>query len=203
MVRVFLINSLEIKTIYKIKVLIFSGSYPDTTFLTLLIEKLSSLNSLEVYVVGTKNNKAQIIKGVNFNFIASNLIIRFLQLLFYFILNFFYHQKKLFKYLKYSKFKYNIKKTTRDLIILYHEVDIIHIQWLGHYESFIPLIKAMQIKSIISLRGAQLSIKPFVDDKAKKKVIKALESADIIHSISSDLSNQAIILSPNVNNKIT
>ena len=189
----------------KPKIAIYSGRYPDTTFLTLLARNLAK-KDFEIHIYGKliqKNRDDKKIKFYTFPF--NNKIKTYLFLLKYSILNFLFNYKKLFLFFKlihqdnlYLKYK----KALVILPMLYHKPDIIHLQWLKSYELFNGLSPVLSAKFIVSIRGHQLSISSFIYPRFKNNTIEATNEAYKIHSISDDLSKQLLLINPSVHNKI-
>jgi len=194
-----------------IKVAIYSGTYPDTTFITLLIDELAKSKVVKPYIFGKKNNNTAFLKnnGAVFCLIPSNKLLKtlcFFKLLILLILK---DRKLVYELLKIVKLQYpnSIKSRINALLKILpfaiYKPDVLHIQWIKAYAFFEPFLNKLDLKLIVSLRGHQLSISSFIYDHYKKNAINALRNADAIHSISEDLTAQALSLHSFCEKKIT
>lgn len=187
--------------IYKIAV--FSGVYPDTSFLTLLVRRLAEDKCFEVQIFGKKLKTKKIDNNLNFYTYPKNKIFKIFFILKYLIL------MSIFNFNKTKKFICQLKKdnllVTRLLIILpilYRKPDVIHIQWIKSYNIFEGFEKIIDSKFIVSIRGHQLSVSSFLCSEVEKNVIDATNHSLKIHSISDDLTDQLLLLNPSVKDKI-
>lgn len=189
----------------KLKVAIFSGTYPDTTFLTLLSRKLVG-NDMEVHIYGKLVEKHKEDKGIKFfTYHSENKLSAIWFFFKYFFLNVFFNFRNTILFFKSIKNKSFYIKFTRALVVLpmmYHKPDIIHLQWLKSYEIFKDLNNIIESKFIVSIRGSQLSISSFICPKSRITTIAATNKSIKIHSISDDLTNQLLQINPNVKDKI-
>jgi colanic acid/amylovoran biosynthesis glycosyltransferase len=187
------------------KVAIYTGSYPDTTFLTLLARGLAE-NGVEVQIYGKLKSISPKDKHLKlYTYSNKNKIYNLYFLLKYVCLNFFVNFKKtllLYRRLK-NKSRYDIYKRSLVLLpILFHKPEIIHIQWIRSFEIFENMEDILQTKFIISIRGTQLSVSSFLYPEVRRITVKATNSAIKIHSISDDLTEQLLEINPSIKNKI-
>ncbi len=187
------------------KIALYTGAYPDTTFLTLLARSLAA-NGIEVQIYGRLLKKTKEDRQLKLHTYSNkNRIYNLLFLLRYVTLNVFYNYtttKKFFQLVK-NQNRYNqLKRCFVILPILYHKPDIIHIQWLKSYEFFRPFKSILPSKVIVSLRGVQLSVSSFLYVKYWDLTVEATNNAAIVHSISHDLTNQLLKINPIVRDKI-
>ncbi len=193
-----------------IKVAIYSGSYPDTTFISLLIDELSKRKEVEPYIFGKRKKKFNRAKksGITFCLIPNNKVIKLFYLIKYLIILIVRNQnlaKALFFISRQqhpNSLKARMHSLARIIPFAIYKPDIIHIQWILHYSFFEPYLDKLNLKVIISLRGYQLSISSFIDENCREITIRALNRAHAIHSISNDLTEQALLLCPTCNAKI-
>lgn len=187
------------------KVAIYTGVYPNTSFLTLLARTLAN-NGIEVHIYGRLIKKTSEDRKIKFyTYSDKNRLYNALFLMRYIILNFFSNYKRTKKFFKLIKNQSRYIQVKRSMIILpmlYHKPDIIHIQWLKTYELFKTFETLLSSKIIVSLRGVQLSVSSFLYSKYRDLTIEATNSAVTIHSISDDLTNQLLEINPLVKDKI-
>lgn len=189
----------------KLKIAIYAGSYPDTTFITLLARKLAKRN-FEIHIYGRLKLKNKEDTNINFfTYASKSKISIFWFLLKYIVRNLLCNYKNLVVFSRIIKNDSLYQKYSKALIILpilYHKPDIIHLQWIKSYQLFSPFISIINAKLIVSIRGHQLSVSSFIYPHFKKNTIDATNKAFRIHSISDDLSNQLLAINPNIKNKI-
>jgi len=187
-----------------IRIGLHTGQIPDTTFIDLLIESLAK-SRFEISVFGFRNHnrRATYSSNVRTFVIPRTVSGRMVYSFRYFILLLFTNPRVLWKwYLMDVKtwrlgFSKKLGEIAQILPVLYVKPDIIHFQWIKSMMSFKHLKEIVEIKTIVSLRGAQISIAPFIDSGWKANYKLVFDEIDGIHSISDDLSNQAIAIGAN------
>ena len=187
------------------KVALFTGTYPDTTFLTLLARGLAD-SGVEVHIYGKLKGKSK--KDRNLKFFTYSKRNKFYNLLFvlkYLLLNFLFNYTKtilLYQRLKTEPSYIIYKKSLILLPIIYHKPDIIHIQWIRSFRIFENLEGILSSKFIMSIRGTQLSISSFLYPEVRKLTLYASDKSKLIHSISDDLTQQLLKINPLIKDKI-
>lgn len=182
------------------KVAIYTGTYPDTTFLTLLVRKLAK-EGVIVQIFGKVNKRTQEDKGIHFYKIPNPKLLKIIYLFKYIFLNALFNLNLLKKLVngvltQESSLFHQFNKLIILLPILYHKPDIIHIQWLKSYSLFLGTEHCFKNKFIISVRGHQLSISSFLYPEINDLAKKSFEHAHRIHSISDALTEQVKRISP-------
>lgn len=185
------------------KIAVFSGAYPDTTFLTHLSRKLADDNAFEIQIFGKRTKREKQDGKINFHNHPKNKFLSLLFIIKYFILVAFSDFKKLKMFVKQLKNEgLWWSRLTIILPMLYHKPHVIHIQWIKSYNIFSGFEKILEAKFIVSIRGHQLSISGFLYDDTKDIIVEATNNAVRIHSISDDLTNQLVSLNPECKSKI-
>lgn len=186
-------------------VAVYTGVYPNTTFLTLLARRLAD-SGIEVHMYGRLIKRTKEDEKIKFyTYSNKSKLYNALFLMRYTVLNLYSNYKitkEFFKLIKNQSTYIQVKKSMIILPILYHKPDIIHIQWIKAYELFKPFETLLSSKLIVSLRGVQLSVSSFLYPKYRDLTIEATNSAVTIHSISDDLTNQLLEINPLVKDKI-
>lgn len=185
------------------KIAIFSGVYPNTSFLTLLSRKLANNKCVDVQVFGRKIKESPLDKKLKFHTYPQNKFLRLLFIIKYLLLGLLLNYKKVHQF--FILLKRDDLYYTRLYIILpmlYHKPDIIHIQWIKSYSIFEGFENCIDSKFILSVRGHQLSISSFIYPEMRKLTLQATNISCKIHSISDDLSNQLLSLNPAIKDKI-
>lgn len=186
-------------------VALYTGVYPNTTFLTLLTRRLAD-SGIEVHIYGRLLKRTKEDEKIKFyTYSNKSQLYNALFLMRYVVLNLYFNYKatkEFFKLIKNQSRYIQVKKSLIILPMLYHKPDIIHIQWIKAYELFKPFETLLSSKIIVSLRGVQLSVSSFLYPKYRDLTIEATNSAVTIHSISDDLTNQLLEINPLVKDKI-
>ena len=149
------------------KVAVYSGNIPSTTFIENLIEGLAQ-SGLEILLFGKQTAEVNYKGNVKVFPVYSNgpglliyvilqsltLLIKDPALLF-----------KSFKVLKNKKKKLKkiIKEAAVILPVLNNKPDIFHIQWAKTVEQHPELFELLESKFIVSLRGAHINYSPILD----------------------------------------
>ncbi len=178
------------------KIGIYDGNIPSSSFIELLIQGLAKKNIVWVY--GNKKSKwSYSNKNIKILAFKNGFISKLIYVSYKIFLFLFFHPKQLKLILNSTNSK-NIKQKINQLrkTILFVESppDIIHVQWIKGVEDILPLKKIHGVRLLISLRGYQVSVEPFLNDDLAKRYLHFFDIADKIHSISDDLTAQAITL---------
>jgi glycosyltransferase involved in cell wall biosynthesis len=179
-----------------IKVAIYSGVIPSSTFINELIDEIAAHHKqkFKLLIHGK-------ILHSNYSY-ASNVVCigykggvkSILSLIKYFILALIFTPKGLrivFRHLEnqtnlINKYYYLL----RALPFLYHKPDIFHLQWTTGIGDWIWL-KELGVKVIVSFRGAGINIEPLSDNKLAENYKRYLPLCDSFHSVSKALSFEA------------
>ena len=171
------------------KIVIFDGSFKTTTFINRLIEGL--VNEHEVFVLGFNENTKFKIAGVYYIGLGSNtsiitFIIRSLQLRGFNIVL----QCKLFLQL-FNREKNAIRNENIQMAINTIQPDILHFQWVSLlvYLEFLKLPK--HTKTILSQRGYQINVRPFINQDNKVFLNEVFSKLDGFHSVSNAIQKKS------------
>jgi colanic acid/amylovoran biosynthesis glycosyltransferase len=179
------------------KLIIYDGSFKTTAFINRLIQGLVN-KDIEVYVLGFDSALRQQIKGVHYialgdsknkyKFIATSLKLGLQSRL---IL-------KTGKYLLEGD-KSNLKRMNLDAALEKIQPDVVHLQWVSHISLFEEHLNKKQFKFILSQRGYQTNVRPFVNSENFNYLQKWLPKFDGFHSVSKAISKvgDQIYNSPN------
>jgi len=171
------------------------NTLPTTVFINRLLEALVKRGH-KVVVFGTAIDSFKKIKGVSYahyvlhSFFNSSKVVQFLK--YSILLSFFKRKQKtaLDKFLI-AKGIYNIHQKTQFYPMLWHQPDILHVQWVKGIEQFL-WVKKFDIKLATSLRGSHIYLTPLIDKEVANSYCKSLPQLDGIHSVCQDLINTAI-----------
>ncbi|MBK9404282.1 MAG: glycosyltransferase family 4 protein [Ignavibacteria bacterium] len=180
----------------KLKIAIYSGNIPSTTFIENLIEVLSG-DGFIIYLFGKKKKEMK----YNANVKSFPTPVSEAELVYFVIkesLVLFFRSAQLFKkcmqeVLKKSR---NIKKFFRNagfiLPILNHQPDIFHIQWAKTVEQNPELFNLLKCKFAVSLRGAHINYSPLTDRSLESAYKKYFPEIDAFHAVSEAIAAEAV-----------
>lgn len=178
----------------QLKIALFSGTIPSTSFIERLIEgvskhhevllfgvqkKSTNYNSKSIHIYATPNSKWK------------NLIVTFFRGLKLLLTQ----PKVLFGLLdevksektRYSKFA----KFSRCLPILLHQPDVLHLQWAKDISSYVFLKTRFNIPLIVSFRGAHINYTPIVEPEYATIYKDLFPHVDAFHGVSQTIINKA------------
>lgn len=177
------------------KVAVYSGNIPSTTFIENLIEGLAQ-SGIEILLFGKQTAEVKY-KGnvklyptpvsgaglfINVIFQSLTLLVKDPGLFF-----------KSYKALKNKKKKLKgiIKEAGIIFPILNNIPDIFHIQWAKTVEQHPELFELLDSKFIVSLRGAHINYSPILDLKLADAYRKYFPHIDGFHAVSEDIGREA------------
>ncbi|SDB22473.1 colanic acid/amylovoran biosynthesis glycosyltransferase [Flavobacteriaceae bacterium MAR_2010_188] len=169
------------------KVAIFSGEIPSSTFIEELIRGIAQSHKVLLFGVVKKNQhyanknikiyKTPFTRGLN---LIYNSYRSFLLLI--------KRPKELIKLTKeIKKYKNPYEKWiwyTKFLPIILYKPDILHLQWARDVEFYTFLKEDFGIKIILSLRGAHLNYTPIIDARANREYRLNFPKIDSFHAVS-------------------
>lgn len=175
----------------RIKIAIYSGIVPSTTFIERLSQGLAATGS-QVFIFGLK--KGRVPSLPNSTYITySNKLSKMLQLMGYTFLLFLIKPKekrKLDMIISRSKKKQLVLRL-KYYPVLYHCPDIFHLQWAKSIEDWI-WVQEFGMKLIVSLRGAHINYSPLADSKIAKTYETFFPKVDGFHAVSKAISLEAM-----------
>jgi colanic acid/amylovoran biosynthesis glycosyltransferase len=179
------------------RIVIFDGTFKTTAFINRLIEGLVS-KGVEVFVLGFNEELMQPLKGVKYVSLGSSASKwKFMWI----SLSWGLRSKSLLKTLKHlisgdkSQLKQqNLKAALQDI-----RPDVVHVQWVSHISLFEVLLKSQTYKFVLSQRGFQTNVRPFVDKANFNYLQTWLPQFSGFHSVSQAISKggDKIYKSPN------
>jgi colanic acid/amylovoran biosynthesis glycosyltransferase len=170
------------------KIIIFDGSFKTTSFINRLIEGLVS-NGVEVFVLGFNDELKQPVKGVKYVALGSSPSKwKFMWTSFSWGLR----SKSLLKTLKrlISGDKSQLKRQNLTAALDYIQPDVVHIQWVSNISLFEDLLKSQTYKFVLSQRGFQTNVRPFVNKANFEYLQHWLPHFSGFHSVSQAISKE-------------
>lgn len=174
------------------KVAVYSGEIPSTTFIERLIVGLAE-GEIEVLLHGKKNKTVHYdsnkVKVIGFGNSLSKLFLAVK----YFLLFVLVKPDSLLKLKKHYPQKTNksfINWFVINAPIVWHKPDIFHLQWAKGIEDFI-FLKEFGIKLILSLRGTHINLSPLVDESIALIYTNNFPNTDAFHGVSQAICREA------------
>jgi colanic acid/amylovoran biosynthesis glycosyltransferase len=175
-----------------LKIAIYSGVIPSTTFIERLILGLAKEPNMELLIVGIKEKKTTYPRNVKM--VSYETFFEFLFLFIKYFLLLAFTQPKALKWC-FKNDKSGIYNHIKDFVkkapILYHRPDIFHIQWAKSLAEWIFLTEQFGIKIVLSLRGAHITYSPIADAQLKKMYQQNFATVDAFHAVSKAIAKEA------------
>ena len=168
----------------RLKIIIFDGSFKTTAFINRLIMGLAFHH--DVYILGFNVELPNKLKGVNYVPLGSNQIkLRFVITSLRYaiesasIKNFFNTLKTLSKGERHQLQEQNLRFALNKV-----QPDIIHLQWPSVIPWFEEILREQKIPVVLSQRGSQNNVRPFVDEDDYKYLQEWYPKINGFHSVS-------------------
>ncbi len=176
-----------------LKIAMYSGEVPSTTFIERLILGLSKTDCT-IYLFGVRHKRVSYSPNVKVITYTHNRFTKFLHLITYTILlSLFKHKdkKKLDDILK-SQSKNLIYSKVKSYPVLWHRPDIFHIQWAKGLEEW-AWVQQFGMKLVLSLRGAHINYSPIADPQLAAMYRTYFPQVDGFHAVSNAIAKEASI----------
>jgi len=175
----------------RLKIAIYSGVIPSTTFIERLIQGLSE-NGLEIYLFGQRKGKITHKNNIHFITYSNKWSKASILVKYTLLLNLFKRSQKE----KLDKIIHSEGKNIRLLKIkyypvLYHHPDIFHLQWAKGVKDWM-WVKEFGIKLVVSLRGAHINYSPIADLGLAEEYKKCFPFVDRFHAVSEAIKMESI-----------
>lgn len=183
-----------------LKIAIYSGNIPSTTFIENLIEGLSE-RGVKVLLFGKQTKKVSYDSPIKVCGLSSHKLIRFFTTLSRSLLLFIRYPKRFFTILNIVNHKPTLylKWTwwTRYVPVTLHLPDIFHVQWAKDLESWLFLKSDFNVKIVLSLLGSHINYSPKVDTKLAVSYRKDFPQVDAFHGVSQAIIKEAELYNAN------
>ena len=174
----------------KIKVAIYSGTIPSSTFIERLIEGIAA-NGNQVLLFGLQIKNKKYKKNISV-YSYSNKFQKAIILLKYSLLLFFFknkEKKKLDTIIIQKNAQHSSLSKIKYYPVLYHKPDIFHLQWAKTCSEWM-WVQEFGIKLVLSLRGTHINISPKFDLNLKNDYNYCFPKIDGFHAVSNSLKNE-------------
>ena len=175
-----------------LKIAVYSGDIPSTTFIERLIHGLSNTGN-SIYVFGFLKQKVAYNKSVSVFGYKNNKLHKALHYIKYsFLLT-------CFKYAEKQKLDALLKKQSKNLLldkvkcypVLWHQPDVFHVQWAKGLADWV-WVKEFGIKLVLSLRGAHINYSPIADKNLAAMYRVNFPKVDAFHAVSKAIGLEAV-----------
>ena len=176
------------------RVAIYSGTIPNTTFIDLLVKGVAETGN-DVYLFGLKlkpldytSEHIQVYSTPSNKFgLVLFVALRFVELLFTHPMRI----KLIYQLVKSSNRSSSIREWGKYLPIMLHLPDIFHLQWNKGAEDWL-FLKQLGVKMIVSFRGNQMNITPNIDETVAESYRYALPLYDAFHCVSKAILKEGV-----------
>ncbi|MDG5492234.1 glycosyltransferase family 4 protein [Psychroserpens sp. SPM9] len=175
----------------RLKIAVYSGDIPSTTFIERLIEGLSG-SPHDIYIFGFVKRRVSYPSNVSVFGYKNIRIYKAITLLKYSLLLKLFKSKdkaKLDKILK-NKSKNLLLEKLKSYPVLWHKPDVFHIQWAKGLSEWIWL-KEFGVKIVLSLRGAHINYSPIADEQLAAMYREHFPKVDGFHAVSEAIAQEA------------
>ncbi|MFD2542036.1 glycosyltransferase family 4 protein [Lacinutrix gracilariae] len=178
----------------KVKIAIYSGAIPSTTFVERLIVGIAK--HYDVLIFGVQNTpKLYASANIKVHSTSRSLFINLIKTKWHVFVLLFTNPKRLFIVIKeiqkhkslYSKWH----AFTRLIPIMRFLPDIIHVQWAKDVDRFMFLKEKLGVKLILSLRGAHINYSPIASPTLAESYKRNFPKVDAFHAVSKAIAIEA------------
>lgn len=180
-----------LNTFSEMRVAVFSGAIPSTTFIENLIVGLAD-KGIEVVLYGTKRANMHYSGSVSKRYFYNGRLGSVLFFSMDFLSLAVSHPKRLLRYLRHlsnNRNKYNRDDIFKHLRVLRQLPDIFHVQWSKDVGKW-SFLKQFDIKLIVSFRGAQINYSPICNLRLAEEYKAHLPLYDAYHCVSHAISRE-------------
>ena len=170
------------------RIAIFDGSFETTAFIRRLIRGLVDAGH-EVYVLGFNEQLQEDISGVDYVPLGSSRSkLNFIQT----SLSYGIKSGELLSIIKYllNGNKKQVKQLNLSYVLNSIQPDVIHLQWVSNIKLFEDFLPDKRYKFVLSQRGYQTNVRPFVDTDNFNYLQQWLPYFSGFHSVSHAISNK-------------
>ncbi|MBO3699080.1 glycosyltransferase family 4 protein [Roseivirga sp. E12] len=176
------------------KVAVYSGKIPSTTFIERLIEGLSKEKELQIYLFGRLKNgeityRNRVVTKSFKNTLGQILLALSYRILFFLKPNL-WRKFKTARAYKATNLKEKLKDWGKVLPVVYSELDIFHLQWAKDLSNWI-FLEELDVRVICSLRGAHINYSPLADDNLARSYQELFVKCSGFHAVSKAIMTEA------------
>ncbi|MBR9915498.1 MAG: glycosyltransferase family 4 protein [Algicola sp.] len=174
-----------------LKIAIYSGDIPSTTFIERLIRGLSQHKHV-VHLFGFKKKTVTYQGAVRVHAYRNRRVFKMAYLVKYLLLLTlfkFKDKKKLDTILKKDN-RYTLQNLVKYYPVIWHHPDVFHLQWAKGINDWV-WVKAFDMKLVVSLRGAHINYSPIADQALAATYRACFPKVDAFHAVSKAIAKEA------------
>ena len=174
-----------------LKIAVYSGEIPSTTFIERLILGLSK-KGCQVYLFGYLKSKKKYSKNIYVHGYTDNRFFKVYLLLKYSMLLFLFRRKdkQHLDIIIQSNYKKSWITKIKYYPVLWYKPDVFHLQWAKSIADWI-WVQEFGIKFVVSLRGAHINYSPITDEKIASIYKENFPFVDGFHAVSKAIAQEA------------
>jgi len=176
------------------KIAIFSGAIPSSTFIEHLIEGVAKYHDVQLFGVIEKKKKYAS-KSIKIHSTPHSHVLNLCYTLWRLMLLAFTNPRALLILLeeikKYPRFYDRWIWFSKFLPMVLYKPDIVHFQWARDLDFYYFLKEQFNFKLIVSLRGAHINYTPIVEPRIGEFYRKSFPNIDAFHAVSQAISTEA------------
>lgn len=175
------------------RIAIYSGEVPGTTFIERLIKGLASKGQ-NVLLFGIKRRTVSYSQSVSVIGYKANRFSKSLHFLKYnlLLLLFKNKEKHILDALLRSQNRNTLNEKLKSYPVLYHQPDVFHVQWAKGLDDWM-WVQDFGMKLVVSLRGAHINYSPIVDLELAAMYRQNFPKVDGFHAVSKTIGQEAQI----------
>ena len=175
-----------------LRIAIYSGEIPSTTFIERLIEGLASADNF-IYLFGVRKKKTATQKNILVVSYTHQRFVKLVHLLKYSVLLMLFkpRDKRKLDCILQTRSKNNLYSKVKYYPVLWHRPDIFHIQWAKALEDWM-WVQEFGIKLVLSLRGAHINYSPIANPDLAAMYQRYFPQVDGFHAVSQAMTNEAV-----------
>lgn len=175
---------------HKKRVAIYSGKYPDSTFINSLMELLTETGEFEIWLFGTKAKGVQVPKEFKHQFRTKSKLLNVALIAWAILALLLRGEKKVLAFVNHCRRQYDnydqiIRVLCDSLFVWKARIEVLHLNWILHYqdfEYFLDFNKDVQL--ISSVRGTHFTMRGAVNNEAQDIIQKSFSRSRAIHCVS-------------------
>ena len=176
------------------RVAIYSGAIPSTTFIENLIKGIAD-EGIEVCLFGTRNKPTNYVSHhIHIYAAPKNSALLLFSVVARCIALCISHPKRLkvlFAHLRKQKMKSSLRAWGKMLPIMLHLPDVFHLQWTKSAEEWL-FLKKLGVKLVVSFRGSHINYSPVCDKVLAESYRRSLPLYDAYHCVSEAIKHEGM-----------
>jgi len=177
-------------SIHKKRIAIYSGKYPDSTFINSLMELLTETGEFEIWLFGNRAKGAKVPREFKHQFRTKSKLINVILIAWAVLVLILRGEKNVLAFVnrcrkQYDNYDQIIRVLCDSLFVWKARIEVLHLNWILHYldfEYFLEFNKNVQL--ISSVRGTHFTMRGAVNNEAQDIIQKSFSRSKTIHCVS-------------------